>query len=145
MNRERYEIEPRPAAFGGGWNLHLFGKDWETGEETEIGCQVFPPDDEQEQTDAFLEAIEVGKLWIRERTVKIDSIIQTAEPWIPLAQTVGHALCKDFMWMGRAGTVEIYKHIDTRRYLRIDAVTGVLYDGQGSPVTRETALAYTFS
>ena len=44
MKHERFEIEPRPAAVGGGWRLRLIGRDLETGGEIELGGGVFPVD-----------------------------------------------------------------------------------------------------
>jgi hypothetical protein len=43
----RYEIEPRPAALGGGVRLYLYGPDQETGEEIELGGGVFPSGPEE--------------------------------------------------------------------------------------------------
>lgn len=40
--------------------------------------------------------------------------------WVPLERAIG-AWCAQFMWMGREGGVAFYKHIDTRRYLRLDS------------------------
>jgi hypothetical protein len=42
MERERYEIEPRPEELGGGWRLHFIGRDMETGEEGEVDSGVVP-------------------------------------------------------------------------------------------------------
>jgi len=42
MKHESFEIEPRPAAVGGGWRLRLIGRDLETGGEVELGGGVFP-------------------------------------------------------------------------------------------------------
>jgi hypothetical protein len=39
--------------------------------------------------------------------------------WEPLQAAVGER-CREFMFMGRAGEVYLYKHIWTRRYLNID-------------------------
>lgn len=41
MNAYRYEIEPRPAALGGGVRLYLYGPDQQTCEEIELGGGVF--------------------------------------------------------------------------------------------------------
>jgi len=41
----RYEIVPRPASLGGGWNLRLIGRDLETGQESEMGGVVLPIQD----------------------------------------------------------------------------------------------------
>jgi hypothetical protein len=53
--------------------------------------------------------------------------VQGHDPeWGPLLATVGEALVGDFMWMHEVelenGTeVQAYKHIDTRRYVHLDA------------------------
>ncbi|MGB6871105.1 MAG: hypothetical protein WBD93_15945 [Acidobacteriaceae bacterium] len=41
--------------------------------------------------------------------------------WAPLEQVLGPRLCGHFMFMGRSGELYLYKHIDTRRYLNLDA------------------------
>jgi len=41
--------------------------------------------------------------------------------WAPLEQVLGPRLCECFMFMGRSGELYLYKHIDTRRYLNLDA------------------------
>ena len=53
----------------------------------------------------------------------------TAEPhqaiWGPLEKLLGPALCAQFMFMGstklaaRGVRIEMYKHVDTRRYLNV--------------------------
>ena len=40
--------------------------------------------------------------------------------WEPLERRIG-SRCGEFMWMYREGGREHYKHIDTRRYLILDA------------------------
>ena len=46
--------------------------------------------------------------------------ITSGEPnWVPLEATVTPAECESFMYMGRAGQIELYKHVLTRRYLNI--------------------------
>jgi hypothetical protein len=49
------------------------------------------------------------------------------------------------MWMGAAGTLQFYKHMDTRRYLLIDASTGIFYDEEHHSLSREAAVAYVLS
>lgn len=39
--------------------------------------------------------------------------------WRPLEKLIGSG-CTEFMWMWRDGDVEFYKHIDTRRCLRLN-------------------------
>ena len=40
--------------------------------------------------------------------------------WTPLERVIGNRCC-EFMWMGRQGRIEFYKHIRTRRYLLLDS------------------------
>jgi len=40
--------------------------------------------------------------------------------WEPLEMRIGER-CAEFMWMWRQNDLEYYKHIDTRRYLILDA------------------------
>jgi hypothetical protein len=40
--------------------------------------------------------------------------------WKPLELRIGER-CAEFMWMWRQNDLEYYKHIDTRRYLILDA------------------------
>ena len=40
--------------------------------------------------------------------------------WKPLEIQIGER-CAEFMWMRRQNGLEYYKHIDTRRYLILDA------------------------
>lgn len=77
--------------------------------------------------------------------MQVDSATQSRESWTPLEQALGPAQCKDFMWMGRTGTVQHYKHIDTRRYLLIDATTGEFYDQEHRPLSKEAAMDYVLS
>jgi hypothetical protein len=47
----------------------------------------------------------------------------TIEPiviWPPLERMPATNLCAEFMWMYRENGIEHYKHIVTRRYLRLD-------------------------
>jgi hypothetical protein len=40
--------------------------------------------------------------------------------WKPLELLIG-SRCREFMWMWRESGLEYYKHIDSRRYLILDA------------------------
>lgn len=66
--------------------------------------------------------------------------------WAPLEQMLGPELCKSFMFMGRSGEIYLYKHIDTRRYLNLDAQGQCFrYTGKGyQPEERVTAVAHVF-
>jgi len=49
--------------------------------------------------------------------------------------------------MGRTGTIELYKHRETRRYLNIEASTGEFYLQHGGgyiKISKAAALAYVF-
>jgi hypothetical protein len=39
--------------------------------------------------------------------------------WQPLERMLGPSLCADFMFIGRAEQIHLYKHRDTRRHLNI--------------------------
>ena len=54
--------------------------------------------------------------------------------WAPLERRIG-SRCGEFMWMYREGGLEHYKHIDTRRYLILDA-KGRSYVRRGEDLVR---------
>jgi hypothetical protein len=66
--------------------------------------------------------------------------------WTPLEQMFGTELCEEFMFMGRSGEIYLYKHIDTRRYLNLDAQGQCFrYTGSGyKPEERAKAVAHVF-
>ena len=72
--------------------------------------------------------------------MQIDNATETRESWIPLEKALSRAQCVDFMWMGAAGQVQLYKHMDSRRYLLIDADAGAFYDDEHRPLSREAAI-----
>ena len=54
--------------------------------------------------------------------------IEVGQPdWRPLENAMPSEFCEEFMFMGKAGDIVLYKHSFTRRYLNIDAVTGKFY------------------
>jgi hypothetical protein len=54
--------------------------------------------------------------------------IEVGKPdWQPLENAIPREYCEDYMYMGKAGDIVLYKHRLTRRYLNIDAVTGKFY------------------
>ena len=69
-----------------------------------------------------------------------------AEPnWEPLKQAAASVHLPDFMHMGRIGTMELYKHRNTRRYLNIDAASGRFFeyrDGTYILVDPESAMRF---
>lgn len=46
--------------------------------------------------------------------------IEVIPNWAALEQKLPPELCAEFMWMFRENGIEHYKHIVTRRYLRLD-------------------------
>ena len=53
--------------------------------------------------------------------------------WKPLERLIG-CRCGEFMWMWRENGLEHYKHIESRRYLILDA-EGALLRSAESPVS----------
>jgi hypothetical protein len=75
------------------------------------------------------------------------TIQETPVNWQPLERIFSKLECENFMHMGRTGTIEQYKHRDTRRYLYIDANTGEFYlygNNTFIKVSKAAALAYVF-
>ena len=70
--------------------------------------------------------------------------ITVGEPnWTPLELVLPARELEDFMYMGRAGEIELYKHWLTRRYLNISANGQQFYrysDGTYLEVTKAVAL-----
>jgi hypothetical protein len=65
--------------------------------------------------------------------------------WAPLEAVLPFAELENFMYMGNAGEIELYKHIFTRRYLNIARDAQAFYqylDGGYVEITREVALDY---
>ncbi len=70
-----------------------------------------------------------------------------APDWKPLEGVLSPEHCADFMFMGSAGGIVLYKHRDTRRYLNIDSETGRFYqyvDGDYAETSREQALEHVY-
>ena len=74
----------------------------------------------------------------------IKAAITVGEPnWTPLELVLPARKLEDFMYMGRAGEIELYKHCLTRRYLNVSADGQRLYrysDGTYVEVTKDVAL-----
>jgi len=72
--------------------------------------------------------------------------IWVGEPnWVPLEAVLTREECAAYMYMGRAGNIELYKHYDTRRYLNISVDGGSFYlyrEGRYVEVTRDVALQH---
>ena len=73
------------------------------------------------------------------------SIVVGEPNWAPLEAALPAAEGENFMYMGTAGQIELYKHRFTRRYLNIGRDTKTFYrylDGEYVEITRDTALGY---
>lgn len=57
----------------------------------------------------------------------IEQLRQALAPnWAPIEKLCPPGLCEQFMFMGKVDGIHLYKHVDTRRYLNIDA-SGATY------------------
>jgi hypothetical protein len=74
--------------------------------------------------------------------------IEVGEPdWKPLEGVLSRQNCADFMYMGHADGIVLYKHRDTRRYLNIGSETGRFFqysDGDYIEINREQAIEYVY-
>lgn len=75
--------------------------------------------------------------------------IVVGEPnWRPLEMVLKPGDCEDFMYMGRTGEIELYKHRWTRRYLNIRADGERFYRLAGSAyieTSRGDAIEHVYS
>ena len=75
--------------------------------------------------------------------------ITVGEPnWIPLELAVPACELVDFMYMGDAGEIELYKHRITRRYLNIGRESQRFYrylNGEYVEISRAAALEHVRS
>lgn len=62
--------------------------------------------------------------------------------WVPLEQILDRVGCEHFLYMGAAGTIFLYKHWRTRRYMNLDGQgQAYLYvDGRYEPIDIVTAI-----
>ena len=79
-------------------------------------------------------------------TLPIQAAITVGEPnWTPLELAVPACELENFMYMGRAGEIELYKHQLTRQYLNIGRNSHKFYrylDGKYVEITRAAALEH---
>ena len=72
--------------------------------------------------------------------------VTVGEPnWAPLEHAVPTTELENFMYMGRAGEIELYKHRITRRYLNVGRNSERFYrylDGEYVEITKAAALRY---
>ena len=75
--------------------------------------------------------------------------IVVGEPnWRPLEMVLTQGDCEDFMYMGRAGEIELFKHRWTRRYLNISSNGGRFYRPVGDSyieISRAEAIEHVYS
>lgn len=75
--------------------------------------------------------------------------IVVGEPnWRPLEIALMPGDCEGFMYMGRAGEIELYKHRWTRRYLNISTDGGRFYQLAGNAyieISKCEAIEHAFS
>jgi hypothetical protein len=75
--------------------------------------------------------------------------ITVGEPnWAPLEHVLTLNDCMNYMYMGRAGDIELYKHRDTRRYLNIGCGGDRFYhyfDGTYIEITQSAGLEHVRS
>lgn len=65
--------------------------------------------------------------------------------WRPLEKVLSQRECAEFMYMAHFGTIALYKHWLTRRYLNIDSETGRFYryaDGRYVEIGQDEALSW---
>lgn len=68
--------------------------------------------------------------------------------WVPLEMVLSPRECMDFMYIARAGEIELYKHRLTRRYLNISSNGRRFYrfyDGRYVEIDRQSALDHVRS
>jgi hypothetical protein len=68
--------------------------------------------------------------------------------WTPLERVLSPDECTNYMYMGRAGEIELYKHRHTRRYLNIRSNGSNFYlysGGNYVEVTQAEALDHVHS
>ncbi len=79
-------------------------------------------------------------------TNPVKDAISIDEPnWAPLEMVLCRTECEDYMYMGRVGEIELYKHRFTRRYLNIHRDGQRFYrylDGSYFEISRSEALGH---
>ena len=76
-------------------------------------------------------------------------VVTGGEPnWAPLERAVSVTDLENFMYMGRAGEIELYKHRTTRRYLNIGRNSQKFYrylNGKYTEISQAAALKHVSS
>jgi hypothetical protein len=73
------------------------------------------------------------------------SVVVSEPNWAPLQMVLSDTECGDYMYMGRVGEIELYKHCLTRRYLNISQNGRKFYryvDGTYVEISKFDALGY---
>ena len=82
------------------------------------------------------------------RSFDHDPIPMGKPNWAPLEMLLHPSECEDYMYMGRAGDIELYKHRWTRRYLNIISDGRCFYrlaDGTYREISRDDAIRQVYS
>lgn len=77
-----------------------------------------------------------------------DRIVVGKPNWAPLEMVLQPSDCANYMYIGRAGEIELYKHRWSRRYLNISADGRRFYrfhEGMYVEIDRQSALAHVHS
>jgi len=77
-----------------------------------------------------------------------DPIVVGKANWELLEVFLSSRECEDFMYMGRAGNIELYKHRWTRRYLNISSNGRRFYrlgDGGYIETSKDEAMEHVYS
>ena len=67
--------------------------------------------------------------------------------WAPLERALPRHECSNFMYMVRAGEIELYKHYVTRRYLNIGRDSQTFYrysEGKYGEISQAAALDHVY-
>jgi hypothetical protein len=81
-------------------------------------------------------------------SIERNPIIVGEPNWRPLEMVLTQSDCEGFMYMGRTGEIELYKHRCTRRYLNVSADGGRFYRLSGNAyveIARAEAIEHVFS
>jgi hypothetical protein len=77
----------------------------------------------------------------------VSTSVISSPNWRPLERLFSAEECSNFIYMGKSGSIELYKHRETRRYLNIHAESGEFYlhgNRTYTRVSKAAALAYVF-
>lgn len=77
-----------------------------------------------------------------------DPIVVGNANWAPLEMLLSPSECEDYMYMGRAGDIELYKHRWTRRYLNVSSDGRCFYrlaNGTYIEISRNEAIRHVSS